>query len=42
MSANGSASVTNPGLLPVLWIDVPPSAHAASTSARATASIADG
>ena len=28
----------NPGLLPVLWIDVPPAAHAASTRARTSGS----
>ena len=38
VSTNGTASVMNPGLLPVLWIEVPPSAHAASTRSRTAGS----
>ena len=34
MSTIGTASVMNPGLLPVLWIDVPPAAQAASIRSR--------
>jgi len=30
----GTASVMKPGLLPVLWTEVPPSSHACSTRAR--------
>jgi hypothetical protein len=42
VSTMGSASVMNPGLLPVLWIEVPPSAQAASTRARRAASMLAG
>ncbi len=31
VSTSGTASVMNPGLLPVLWIEVPPRSHAPST-----------
>ncbi|WP_262062193.1 hypothetical protein [Streptomyces sp. STR69] len=34
----GRASVMNPGLLPVLWTEVPPSAHASSIRFRVTGS----
>ena len=38
----GTASVMKPGLLPVLWIDVPPSEHAASTASRSPSSMLAG
>ncbi len=41
-STKGTASVMNPGLLPVLWIEVPPVVHAASTCARTAGSILPG
>ncbi len=41
-SVSGTASVMNPGLLPVLWIDALPSAQAASTRARTSASMLGG
>ncbi len=39
---SGSASVMNPGLLPVEWIEVPPVAHAASTRSRSPGSRLSG
>ncbi|MER7925788.1 hypothetical protein ABTY96_22050 [Streptomyces sp. NPDC096057] len=39
VSANGRASVMNPGLLPVLRTEVPPCAHASSTRFRTTGSM---
>jgi hypothetical protein len=39
---SGSASEMNPGLLPVLWIDVPPAAHAVSTCPRRAGSMLPG
>ena len=42
MSTSGSASVMKPGLLPVLWIEVPPAAHAASMRARRAGSMLAG
>lgn len=33
-STRGTASLMKPGLLPVAWIELAPSAHAASTLAR--------
>ncbi|MGW5752268.1 hypothetical protein [Nocardia rhamnosiphila] len=41
-STSGTASVMNPGLLPVLWIEVAPAAQAASTRARIPGSILGG
>ena len=36
------ASVMKPGLLPVLWIELPPSAHAVSTCWRISGSMLAG
>ncbi len=42
MSTSGTASVMNPGLLPVLWIEVPPARQASSTRARIAGSMPAG
>ena len=39
VSTSGSASVMKPGLLPVLWIDVPPRRQAASIRSRDAGSM---
>lgn len=39
---SGTASVMKPGLLPVLWIEVPPRAQAASTRSRTALSMLGG
>ena len=42
VSTSGTASEINPGLTPVLWIDAPPLAHAASTRWRRAGSMLGG
>ena len=42
VSTSGIASVMNPGLLPVLWTEVPPCSQAASTRLRTSGSMLSG
>jgi hypothetical protein len=42
VSTSGTASEMNPGLLPVLWIEVPPAAQASSTRWRSAGSMLAG
>ena len=42
VSTSGTASEMNPGLLPVLWIEVPPARQAASTRSRVPGSMLPG